>query len=132
MIFTSTRASTTTSPNEQSKDLARRIESFSVTRRTVNSKHTNHPAPSSFVWALPYRAPSCRNRRIESSRHSLDKFITTTSSRNSATSTLGGLRTRGLNVTVVVTSTLFSPRRLLIVDCSTAHLRHPPPRRSYS
>src|SRR4051812_27665525 len=47
-------------------DPARRVESFSVTRRTVDSNHTNHLAPSSFVWALPYRAPSRRNRRVKS------------------------------------------------------------------
>src|ERR1041385_6941288 len=68
----------------------------------------------------PYRAPSRRNRRVESSHHSPDKFITMTSPHNSASSTLGGSRTRGLNVAVAVTSSSFSPRRLFIFDYSTA------------
>src|ERR1041385_3987094 len=76
-------------------DPARRVESLSVTRRTVDSNHTNHPAPSSFVWALPYRDPSRRNHHVESSRHSPDNFISTSLLHNSAASTLGGSPTRG-------------------------------------
>src|SRR3954468_6462319 len=51
-------------------DPVRRVESLSVTRRTIDSNHTNHPAPSSFVWTLPYQDPSRRSRLVESSRHS--------------------------------------------------------------
>ena len=42
-------------------DPAWRVKFFSVTRCTIDSKHANRPAPSSFVSALPYRDPSRRS-----------------------------------------------------------------------
>ena len=72
---TSTTTSTSSAPARlhvvqlHHVDSAQRVESFSVTRRTINSHHTKSPAPSSFVRALSYRASSCKYRRIESLRH---------------------------------------------------------------